>query len=291
MKLFFSKPSAKPEKPAPASSPASTTARTAITLPKLAALTLTAILIATAGCLSLYGCSEKTVGTSNNDKYAVFQEESATFSPKGIEEASEKSGSIVTIEKQGWWAKDCYIHYGVMLKNSNSDLIARDVVLSITAFDEAGNVLSEDTDTVSFIGPNSTIGFAGECGNGEKPTNVEICVENVTAWQDATGYTEPLLVASIEETDKGYYRYEFNGGVTNNTGSYVSTAPISVLLEDDQGNIVAGYAGSTKRIKAGRTKDYQITINTAPDHAKVEVFAQWSSANDAVNSELAEESD
>jgi hypothetical protein len=105
-------------------------------------------------------------------------------------------------------------------------------------------------------------------------------------WQDAEGYVEPLLAASITEQDKGYYRYEFTGGVTNNTGSYVSTAPLSILLEDENGNIVAGYTGSTKRIKAGRTHDYQVTINTAPDHAKVEVFAQWSSINDEANASI-----
>lgn len=240
--------------------------------------------------LTATACSEqKLVGTSNNDKYAVFQnEDSSSFKPKDVQAASEKSGEPVTISASGWWAKDCYIHYGVKLTNSNDDLIARDVTLSITAYDEAGNLLSQDQDTVSFIGPHSTIGFAGECGNGQKPDQVTIEVVGTSVWQDAEGYTEPLFIASVEETDKGYYRYEYTGGVTNNTGTYVSTAPISILLEDEEGNIVAGYTGSTKRIKAGRTKDYQITINTAPDHAQVEVFAQWSSANDQVNNELEE---
>lgn len=255
-----------------------------------AALAATAVALVLVGsCCMLGGCAQTVVGSSNNDKYAVFQEEnSAAFQPQGVEVAATATGEPISISASGWWAKDCYIHYGVKLTNNNNNLIARDVVLSITAYDEAGSLISEDQDTVSFIGPDSTIGFAGECGNGQKPHTVVIEVVKTSVWQDAQGYTEPLLVASVTETDKGYYRYEYTGGVTNNTGTYVSTAPISILLEDEQGNIIAGYTGSTKRIKAGRTKDYQITINTAPDHAQVEVFAGWSSANDHVNSELEE---
>ena len=251
------------------------------------ALAATVAVALTFTCFTATGCTQKIVGTSQNDKYAVFQnEDDQSFKPQDISVASTKTGSPITIEKSGWWAKDCYIHYGVKLTNSNSDLIARDVVLSITAYDESGNVLSEDEAVVSFIGPNTTTGFAGECGNGQKPDNVVIEVEKTSVWQDAENYTEPLLIASIEEEDKGYYRYEYTGGVTNNTSAYVATAPISILLEDEDGNILAGYTGSTKRIKSDRTKDYQITINTAPDHAQVEVFAQWSSENDNVNNNL-----
>lgn len=241
--------------------------------------------------LSACGCAQKTVGTSNNDKYAVFEQtDIPSFVPQKTDVVSTKVGEAVRIDNSGWWAKDCYIHYGIKITNPNADLIARDVVIRITGYDESGEILSQDEDVISFIGPDSTIGFAGECGNGQKPTNVEIEAVSTGVWQEATGYTEPLLIASIEETDKGYYRYEYTGGVTNNTGTYVSTAPISILLEDEQGNILAGYAGSTKRIKADRTKDYQITINTAPDHAQVEVFAQWSDVNDSVNEELDENS-
>lgn len=257
---------------------------------KTACATVAAAVLSIA-LLSLCGCAQKTIGTSNNDKYAVFeQEDSVSFVPQKTDITASETGEEVHIDSSCWWAKDCYIHYGIKITNPNDNLIARDVVIRITGYDEAGAVLSQDEDTISFIGPASTTGFAGECGNGQKPANVEIEVVGTTTWQEATGYTEPLLIASIEEADKGYYRYEYTGGVTNNTGTYVSYAPISILLEDEQGNILAGYAGSTKRIKTGRTKDYQVTINTAPDHAQVEVFAQWSDANDSVNEELDENS-
>ncbi|MBQ6585461.1 MAG: hypothetical protein IJH83_01475 [Coriobacteriales bacterium] len=234
----------------------------------------------------LRGCSQGTTGTSNNDKYEVFQNDDGKFVPQPLDVASSKTGSEVTITSSGWWAKDSYIHYGIKVLNPNGDLIARDVVIQISSYDEAGTLLSQDTDTISFIGPHVETGFAGTCGNGQKPASVTIEILGTTVWQDASGYVDPLFVTSVDEADKGYYRYEYTGGVTNNTGTYVSTAPICILLEDEDGNILAGYAGSTKRIKTDRTKDYQITINTAPEHAQVEVFAHWSTLNDNVNEQL-----
>ncbi|MDE8701731.1 FxLYD domain-containing protein [Adlercreutzia equolifaciens] len=245
--------------------------------------------IAALAALTALGCSQPVVGTSSNDKYAVFQEEDeSTFVPQPVSIASSKQGTETSIVDSGWWAKDGYIHYGLKVENPNADLIARDVTVQITSYDEDGVQLSQDSEVISFIGPDSIVGFAGECGSGQMPATVEFAVVGTAVWQDANGYEEPLLIASVEEEDKGYYRYEYTGGVTNNTGAYVSTAPICILLEDEDGSILAGYAGSTKRIKEGRTHDYQITINTAPDHAKVEVFAQWSSLNDETNEALGE---
>ena len=47
-----------------------------------------------------------------------------------------------------------------------------------------------------------------------------------------------------------------------------------MLLRDDEGRIATGYTGSAYRIKAQRTKDFLVTRHSAPDHAKVEVYAQ-----------------
>lgn len=252
--------------------------------------------LAAVGCAALLaaallaGCAGSTVGTSQNDKYEVFSDDAkATFVPRPLDEAAARGGDDVVLVDEGWWAKDSYIHYGIKVRNPNSDLIARDVTVQVTSYDEEGVQLSEEQALISFIGPDTTIGFAGTCGSGQKPAEVVIELLGTTAWQDADGYEEPLLIASVEEQDKGYYRYEFTGGVTNNTGAYVSTAPVCILLEDGDGRILAGYEGSAKRIKEGRTSPYQITINTAPDHAQVEVFAHWSSLNDDTNQTLAGE--
>lgn len=261
---------------------------------KAVSLKKTAIAIAAcaamAAAMPLAGCQQNIIGNSDTDKYTVFQDDEAEhFTPSPLDVASAKTGQEVIITASGWWAKDSYIHYGVKVENPNGDLIARDVILEITSFDKNGVELSRDTATISFIGPKIVTGFAGECGSGQKPETVEFAILGTTVWQDAEGYVDPLFVASVSEQDKGYYRYEYTGGITNCTGTYVSTVPITILLEDEDGNILAGYAGSTKRIKTDRTKDYQITVNTAPDHAQVEVFAHWSTLNDTVNQTLDED--
>ncbi len=213
-----------------------------------------ALLFIAAVCAAsvLAGC-EDNVGRSSNDTTAVFQTDDATFTPEPIEVSVANTDGTVTLVKSGWWAKDGYIHYGLVVENTSTTLIARDVEVIVTSYDEDGALLSTDTALISLVGPGCQIGFAGEAGEGYKPTTVDITLGEVTAWQDGTNYVEPLTVASVEEIDKGYMRYEFTGGITNNTGSYVSYAPICILLEDEDGNILAGYDGSTKRIKAGRT--------------------------------------
>lgn len=150
----------------------------------------TATVIAALGfaLLPACGCAQKIVGTSNNDKYAVFEQtDSLSFVPQKTDIASTKVGEAVRIDASGWWAKDCYIHYGIKITNPNADLIARDVVVRITGYDESGEIPSQDEDVISFIGPDSTIGFAGECGNGQKPTNVEIEAVSTGVWQEARG--------------------------------------------------------------------------------------------------------
>ena len=47
-----------------------------------------------------------------------------------------------------------------------------------------------------------------------------------------------------------------------------------MLLFDEAGDIVAGYTGSAYRIKAGQTKNFLITLHSAPDHASTKVFMQ-----------------
>ncbi len=237
---------------------------------------------------TLSGCSD-VIGRSSNDTTAVFQTDDATFIPEPVEVSVPSDGSQITIIKSGWWAKDGYIHYGLVVENPSTTLVARDTEIMVKSYDEVGNLLSSDVALLSFVGPQSTIGFAGTAGEGHKPDSVTIEIGDVTSWQDGTNYVEPMLVASVSEEDKGYMRYEFTGGVTNQTGTYVSVAPICILLEDEEGNILAGYDGTTKKIKAGRTKDYRITINTAPEHAQIECWAQWSTLNDDVNTNLAED--
>ncbi|ACV21681.1 Uncharacterised protein [Slackia heliotrinireducens] len=225
---------------------------------------------------TLAGCATEITGTSFNDQTAVFEKGEPSFMPQPVSESSDAVGNDVTIDEQGWWAKDGFVHYGIVITNPNDDLIARNTVITITTYDKHGTKLTGETATVSFIGPGESIGYAGIAGEGLVPDRVDITVDGATTvWQDADGYTPIFTVDSYEEQDKLYFRYEITGKVGNHTGGYVSNVPLCVLLRDDEGNIVAGYTGAAYRIKDGRSKDFTVTMHSAPSHASVDIYPQW----------------
>lgn len=181
----------------------------------------------------------------------------------------------IVLEESGWWAKDSYVHYGLKATNPNHDAYARNARVRVTLFDGAGGVIQEYEDEIAFIGPGETIGFAGECGTGLAPSSVSIeILEGSAEFYDASQYRPMFSLVGYEEQDKLYYRYEVTGSIENLTPSYVGTVRLSVLMLDEEGAIVAGYSGEAYKIKSGQVKDFLLTMNTAPDHASVEVWAQ-----------------
>lgn len=197
------------------------------------------------------------------------------------EQAAHETAAVVAdavpleLAESGWWAKDSYVHYAVEVRNPNEDAYAEDARVHVVLYDEAGNAVGESEETIAPIGPGETVGFAATCGDGWAPARVEIAlVDGSATFRDAAEFEEPFTVERFAEEDKLYYRYEVTGQITNNTDDYVSTVRLSVIMRDESGTIVAGYPGEAYRIKSGQTKDFLLTMNTCPDHASVEVWAQ-----------------
>lgn len=221
--------------------------------------------------LCLAGC---TTGGSAESEGAAGEGAAGSETPAATA-VDSSTAQPVTLEESGWWAKDGYVHYGVTVANPNDDLGAANTALRVTLFDGNGEVASEQTDEIALVGPGARTGFAGTAGDGWAPAAVTFeLVEGSTVWESAEDYQEPLLIENFEEEDKLYFRYEVTGQIANLTDDYLGTASLSILLRDDAGSIVAGYTGAAYRIKAGRTKDFLVTMHSAPDHAATEVYAQ-----------------
>lgn len=238
-------------------------------------LAATAACIALAGALALGACStEPVVGRSFNDQTSTFQSDEATFTPQDTSVVSDRTGTPLKIESSGWNAKDSYVHWGIMVENPNDDLIARDTVVRVRTYDSHGKRLSSDTSKISFVGPGKTIGFAGnKAGNGTRPARVEIKLDGgSTIWQDAQGYTDPFTIDEFHDENALYRRYQITGQITNHTGAYASTVPMSFICFDKEGKITGGYVGEAYRIKPGRTKSFKLTINTVPKYDHMEAY-------------------
>ncbi len=179
------------------------------------------------------------------------------------------------IQKTGWWAKDSYVHYGIMIHNPNQDFDAYNVQVEITSFDENGAEMFSSIDIIHKIPAGEAIGFAGTSGNGWLPTSVTIRVIPASAQYKPAACQDDFDITEYSEQNKLYFRYEVTGYITNEMPDYVGTVDMSVLLLDQNQNIVAGYTGQAYKIKPGQNKSFLITLHSAPDHASVQVYPQY----------------
>lgn len=189
--------------------------------------------------------------------------------------AAAQTAQPLVIAESGWWAKDGYVHYGLTVRNPNTSVAATGIMVRATLFDGSGTALGSYDSMLALVGAGETVGFAGEAGDGLVPARVEFALipESIT-WKDGETASMPFLIESYTEQDKLYFRYEITGSISNVTDAYESTANLYVLLRGDAGEILAGYTGAAYRIKAQRTKDFLITLHSAPDHASTEVYVQ-----------------
>lgn len=247
---------------------------------------LTCLLFAFAGCAAAPASDEGVNGIPSTPySQSADAPGQSPSSPQGASAfaanlpdagaAAAQTAQPLVIEESGWWAKDGYVHYGLTVHNPNASMAAANATVCATLFDSEGTALGSYSSTLALVGAGEIVGFAGEADDGLVPARVEFAIapESVT-WKDGETASTPFVIESFEEQDKLYFRYEITGSISNVTDAYESTANLYVLLRDDAGSIVAGYTGSAYRIKAQRTKDFLITLHSAPDHASTEVYAQ-----------------
>lgn len=222
----------------------------------------------------LTGCATKTNVHVETDEPvgAEAARDAADMRPTAVDAPDARP---LEITESGWWDKDSYVHYGIMVKNPNESYRALGARVKVTLYDADDGVIDEREDEIALVEAGQTIGFAQTLGDGCAPTRVEISlVEDSVEWAAAEGAVPPLIVEEFSEEDKLYFRYEISGMLTNAMDAYASTVDLSVILRDENGSIVAGYPGEAYHIKAGQTKSFMVTLHTAPDHASVEVYAQ-----------------
>lgn len=251
----------------------------------IVALALACSLLAFAGCAA-QTANDEGIGDLPSTPYSQSADapDQSPSSPSGAssfaaslpdaDQAAAQTAQPLTVEKSGWWAKDGYVHYGLMVQNPN-DCAAANATVRATLFDGEGNELGSYDSVLALVGAGETVGFTGKAGDGLVPARVEFAIDpDSVTWKDGAAATAPYVVKSFDEQDKLYFRYEIDGTIVNNTDSYGSGANLHVLLFDETGNIVAGYTGSAYRIKASQTKSFLVTLHSAPDHASTEVCTQ-----------------
>lgn len=214
----------------------------------IVALALACSLLAFAGCAA-QTANDEGIGDLPSTPYSqsVDAPDQSPSSPSGAssfaaslpdaDQSAAQTAQPITIEKSGWWAKDGYVHYGLMVQNPN-DCAAANATVRATLFDGEGNELDSYDSTLALIGAEETVGFAGEAGDGLVPARVEFTIDpDSVTWKDGAAAGAPYVVKSFDEQDKLYFRYEIDGTIVNDTDSYGSGANPHVLLFDEAGDI------------------------------------------------------
>ena len=117
----------------------------------IVALALACSLLAFAGCAA-QTANDEGIGDLPSTPYSqsVDAPDQSPSSPSGASsfaaslpdanQSAAQTAQPLTIEKSGWWAKDGYVHYGLMVQNPN-DCAAANATVRATLFDGEGNEL------------------------------------------------------------------------------------------------------------------------------------------------------
>lgn len=183
------------------------------------------------------------------------------------------------IVESGWSAdSQGFVHYGIALHNAG-DTAVEYPAYTITGRDESGAVLFSQEQVLSSIGAGETIWWGDLAGNpGQPPATVEFFANGVEDYQVGSGAESGVAfaVSGARPVSDGMGGTNFVGEVTcerdDGTG-FGSDVALSVLLRDEDGNIVFGAVGFASRPEPGLTTTFEVSCYSVPDYASYEVHA------------------
>ena len=237
-----------------------------------------------------FGESEQSSKTSSSSSAAPRSNSSsssdsshAAQDPSDNSDSSSTSGSTESNEgpleliDSGWsLTQGGYINYAVTIKNTSAKRVLFPVV-QITGRDEAGKVVSADTQTLNAIEPGESISYAGYCGGGSSsPASVDFVLEQPSS----DDLAEPTVAATFSVSGVSEQRRgneaTFTGEVTTDqdtTGETGAMIAVSVILRDADGQIVGGDTTFVDRPAEGKSTPFQLDLYDV-DYAAYEVAAQ-----------------
>ncbi|WP_346697234.1 serine/threonine protein kinase [Thermophilibacter mediterraneus] len=214
-------------------------------------------------------------GAPESDDRGSWSGAPASTSPESVAEASV---SLEVVES-GWSADDQgFVHYGIALRNTG-DAVVEYPAYTVTGRDESGAVLFSQEQVLSSIGAGETIWWGDLAGNpGQPPATVEFSANGVEDYQvgSEAERSATFAVSGARPVSDGLGGTNFVGEVTceRDDGSDIgSDVALSVLLRDEDGNIVFGAVGFASRPDPGSTTTFEVSCHTVPDYASYEVHA------------------
>lgn len=187
----------------------------------------------------------------------------------------EKVVDVKLVESGYTMTDDSYMKYGFEIENPSEDTAYEFPKVIITAYDENGDVLTTEEQTMNKIQPGEKQAFGSviDC-NGQNPDKVEFVVESgekISPADDAIKSSDLEISGTNERTDE-FGDTSITGKVKNNSQSDTDSVGVTVLFKKE-GKIVLGTTTYVDNLSAGQEKAFDISEYDVPEHDEYVVTA------------------
>lgn len=266
--------------------------------PRPAQIALVVLACATA-LMSLTVCAKVLMGRKDEDQQATSQQVpgdalgtsdsdggeqlggdngSNTVSKEATASDIERAYQSLKISESGWHVdSNGYVDYALTVQNTSEDLIVEYPEVIITGRAADGSVVFSKSQVMGVVYPGYDLTFACVTGDGAAPATVEFALSKPQDYQVSVGTGRPTeyKVLNLTARKGGAGKLAVSGEIekTVEGDEWLDSQSVwlSVILRDDQGQIVYGWNGFVDSPDLGEQMPFSIEVYSVPDYATVEV--------------------
>ncbi len=190
----------------------------------------------------------------------------------------ERAYQSPKISESGWHVdSNGYVDYALTIQNTSEDLLVEYPEVIITGRAADGSVVFSKSQVMGVVYPGYDLTFACMTGDGTAPATVEFALGKPQDYQVSvgTGHPTEYKVHDLSVRKDGAGKLTVSGEVekTVEGDEWLDSQSVwlSVILRDDQGQIVYGWNGFVESPGLGEQMPFSIAVYSVPDYATVEV--------------------
>ena len=190
----------------------------------------------------------------------------------------ERAYQALKISESGWHVdSNGYVDYALTIQNTSEDLIVEYPEVIITGRAADGSVVFSKSQVMGVVYPGYDLTFACMTGDGTAPATVEFALGKPQDYQVSVGTGHPTEYKVLDQTARkgGAGKLAVSGEIekTVEGDEWLDSQSVwlSVILRDDQGQIVYGWNGFVDSPGLGEQMPFSIEVYSVPDYATVEV--------------------
>lgn len=220
------------------------------------------------------------LGVSDSDGGVQLDDDNGSNTVPARATASdiERAYQSLKISESGWHVdSNGYVDYALTIQNTSEDLIVEYPEVIITGRAADGSVVFSKSQVMGVVYPGYDLTFACMTGDGTAPATVEFALGKPQDYQVSVGTGHPTEYKVLDQTARkgGAGKLAVSGEIekTVEGDEWLDSQGVwlSVILRDDQGQIVYGWNGFVDSPGLGEQMPFSIEVYSVPDYATVEV--------------------